>query len=129
MNALVYVNIDQGRVFISEKDKVARNDKQKKLHGFSYYKNIANFEEFWRDKNISKNLLFLGSVYPTNIHILPQSDLLQWRMHFFASLFTLFTSNAREPTTPNERFLVSDGLSESYHLAFYTINCFLKPFN
>ena len=34
---------------------------EKKLHGFSYYKNIANFEAFWRDKNFSKNLLFLGS--------------------------------------------------------------------
>ena len=29
--------------------------------GFSYYKNIANFEAFWQDKNFSKNLLFLGS--------------------------------------------------------------------
>ena len=50
------------RVFISENDKVARNEKQKKIHGFSYYKNIANFEAFWWDKNFSKNLLFLGSV-------------------------------------------------------------------
>ena len=41
--------------------KVARNEKRKKLRGFSYYKNIANFEAFWRDKNFSKNLLFLGS--------------------------------------------------------------------
>ena len=43
------------------KMNVARNEKRKKLHGFSYYKNIANFEAFWRDKNFSKNLLFLGS--------------------------------------------------------------------
>ena len=35
---------------------------KKKLHGFSYYRNIANFEAFWQDKNFSKNLLFLGSV-------------------------------------------------------------------
>ena len=41
--------------------KVARNEKRKKLHWFSYYKNIANFEAFWRDKKFSKNLLFLGS--------------------------------------------------------------------
>ena len=34
---------------------------KKKLRGFSYYKNIANFEGFWRDKNFSKNLYFLGS--------------------------------------------------------------------
>ena len=60
MIALVYVDIDQ-RAFISEKDKVARNEKRNKLRGFSYYKNIANFETFWRDKNFSKNLLFLGS--------------------------------------------------------------------
>ena len=33
----------------------------KKLHGFSYYKNIANFEAFWWEKNFSKNILFLGS--------------------------------------------------------------------
>ena len=31
---------------ISEKDKVARNEKRKKLYGFSYSKNIANFEAF-----------------------------------------------------------------------------------
>ena len=48
------------RAFISEKHKVSRNEKRKKLHGFSYYRNIANFEAFWRDKNFSKNLLFLG---------------------------------------------------------------------
>ena len=42
--------------------KVARNEKRKKLHGFSYYKNIANFEAFWREKTFSKNLLFRGSV-------------------------------------------------------------------
>ena len=41
--------------------KVARNEKRKKLHGFSYYKNIANFEAFCRYKNFSKNLLYLGS--------------------------------------------------------------------
>ena len=29
----------------------------------NYYKNIANFETFWWDKNFSKNLLFLKSVY------------------------------------------------------------------
>ena len=51
----------QTRAFISEKDKVARNEKRKKLHGFSYYKNIANFEAFQRDKNFSKKPLFLES--------------------------------------------------------------------
>ena len=46
MNALVYV-------------LEMRNEKN--YAGFSYYKNIANFEAFWRDKIFSKNLLFLGS--------------------------------------------------------------------
>ena len=44
MNALVYVDIDQG---IHEgKSKVARNEKRKKLRWFSYSKNMANFEVF-----------------------------------------------------------------------------------
>ena len=43
MNALVYVDIDQGIHY--GKNKVARNEKRKKLHGFSYAKIIANFEE------------------------------------------------------------------------------------
>ena len=34
MNALVYVDIDQG--IHMGKSKVARNEKRKKLHGFSY---------------------------------------------------------------------------------------------
>ena len=42
MNALV--NVDQTRAFISENNKVARNEKEKNLHGFSYSKNMANFE-------------------------------------------------------------------------------------
>ena len=62
MNALVYVDIDQGIHY--EKMKVARNEKQnKKLRRFTYYKNIANFEVFWRDKNFGKNLWFLGSEF------------------------------------------------------------------
>ena len=46
MNALVYVNIEQG-AFIKGKNKVKRNEKWKnKLGGFSYSKNMANFEAF-----------------------------------------------------------------------------------
>ena len=42
MNALIYVNIDQG---IHEgKSKVAQNEKRKKLHEVSFFINIANFE-------------------------------------------------------------------------------------
>ena len=44
MNALVYVDIDQGIHW--GKNKVARNEKRKKLRGFSYSKNMANFEAF-----------------------------------------------------------------------------------
>ena len=45
MNALVYVDIDQGAL-IREKHKVAQNEKRKKLPVFSYSKNLANFEAF-----------------------------------------------------------------------------------
>ena len=44
MNALVYVDIDQG--IHKGKMKVALNEKRKKLHGFSFSINIANFEAF-----------------------------------------------------------------------------------
>ena len=65
--------------------KVARNEKQKKIRGFSYYKNIANFEAFWRNKNFSKNLLFLGS------------DLIYYKFKFFSSSETRGTRGV-----PNE---------------------------
>ena len=41
MNALVYVDIDQG--IYKVKLKVALNEKQKKLRGFSFSINMANF--------------------------------------------------------------------------------------
>ena len=68
MNALVYVDIDQG--IHKGKMKVARNEKRKKL-GFSFYINIGNFEAFlwnlnlsakhlfWRCEHCSENLLLL----------------------------------------------------------------------
>ena len=56
MNALVYVDID-----IREKNKVARNEKRKNLHEFSYSKNMANFEMFCWVISSSINLLFLKS--------------------------------------------------------------------
>ena len=48
MYALVNVNIDQGPAghSLGGKNKVARNEKRKNLHGFSYDKNMANFEAF-----------------------------------------------------------------------------------
>ena len=60
MNAPVYVDIDQG--IHKVKIKVAQNEKRKKLRGFSFSMNIANFEAFrWRKKLIS-NLFFKKSV-------------------------------------------------------------------
>ena len=44
MNAPFYVDIDQG--IHKGKLKVARNEKRKKLSGFSFSINITNFEGF-----------------------------------------------------------------------------------
>ena len=65
MNALVYVDIDQG--IYKGKMKVALNEKRKKLRGFSFSINIANFEAFLLVFKLTKNPLFLKSV---NIYIL-----------------------------------------------------------
>ena len=59
MNVLDYVNIDQG--IHKGKMNVARNEKRKKLHGFSFSINIANFEAFRRSKKLISNLFFLKS--------------------------------------------------------------------
>ena len=60
MNALVYVNIDQG--IYKGKMKVALNEKRKKLRGFSFPINIAKFEAFLLVFKLTKNPLFLKSV-------------------------------------------------------------------
>ena len=60
MNAPVYVDIDQG--IHKGKIKVARNEKRKKLFGFSFSINIANFEAFFLVKKLSANLFFQKSV-------------------------------------------------------------------
>ena len=59
MNALVYVDIDQG--IHKGKMKVALNEKRKKLRGFSFSINIANFEAFLLVFKLTKNPLFLKS--------------------------------------------------------------------
>ena len=59
MNALVYVDIDQG--IHKGKMKVARNEKRKKLLGFSFYINIGNFEAFLWNLNLSASRLFWRS--------------------------------------------------------------------
>ena len=60
MNVLVYVDRDQG--IHKGKMKVALNENQKKQHGFSFSKNIANFEAFLSVFKLTKNLVFLKSV-------------------------------------------------------------------
>ena len=59
MNALIYVYIDQG--IHKVKLKVALNEKRKKLRGFSFSINMANFEAFCRTKKLISNLFFLKS--------------------------------------------------------------------
>ena len=56
MNALVYVDIDQG--IHKVKMKVAPNEKRQKLLGFSFYINIGDFEAFLWNLNLSANRLF-----------------------------------------------------------------------
>ena len=75
MNAPVYVDIDQG--IHKVKLKVARNEKRKKLHGFSFSINIANFEAFRWTKKLISNLFFLksevaheGNNYSLSLHSL-----------------------------------------------------------
>ena len=60
MNALVYVDIDQG--IHKGKMKVALNEKRKKLRGFSFSIDIANFEAFLSVFKLTKNPFFLKSV-------------------------------------------------------------------
>ena len=58
MNALVYVDIDQG--IHKGKMKVAQIEKRKKLLGFSFYMNIGNFEAFLWNLNLSAKHFFGG---------------------------------------------------------------------
>ena len=46
---------------------------KKKQHGFSYHKNMANFEAFLQDKNFSKYLSFLMSMYMCT-YMLPETQ-------------------------------------------------------
>ena len=43
--------------------KVARNEKRKKLLGFSFYTNIGNFKAFLWNLNLSANHLFWRCVF------------------------------------------------------------------
>ena len=65
MNAPVYVDIDQG--IYKVKLKVALNEKRKKLRGFSFSINMANFEAFCRTKKMISNVFFLKSALELQI--------------------------------------------------------------
>ena len=65
MNALVYVDIDQG--IHKGKMKVPLNGKTKqKTLGFSFSINIANIEAFLLVIKLTKNFFFLKSVMNSN---------------------------------------------------------------
>ena len=68
MNALVYV--DKGQGIHKGKMKVALNEKQKKLRGFSFSINMANFEAFLSVFKLTKNPLFLKSVLYISTYLL-----------------------------------------------------------
>ena len=76
MNALDYVNIDRG--IHKGKLKNALNEKRKKLRGFSFSINMANFEAFRRTKKLISNLFFLKSVYPTEARSIAENIVLVW---------------------------------------------------
>ena len=73
MNALVYVDIDQG--IFKVKMKVAQNVKVKKLLGFSFYINIGNSEAFLWNLNLSTNRLFWRCVWYVYINDKIATDL------------------------------------------------------
>ena len=56
MSALVFHDIDQGIHKI--KIQMTQNEKPQKIHGFSIYINIANFEAFLQTLNLRANHLF-----------------------------------------------------------------------
>ena len=66
MNAPVYVDIDQG--IHKGKLKNALNEKRKKLRGFSFSINMANFEAFQGTKKLISNLFFLKSICDRSIY-------------------------------------------------------------
>ena len=63
MNALVYVDIDQGIPKVKLKN--AQNEKRKKLCRFSFSINMENFEVFRQTKKLISNLFFLKSEIAT----------------------------------------------------------------
>ena len=66
--------------------KVARNEKRKKLLGFSFYINIGNFEAFLRNLNLSANRLFWRYEKPITCW---GNFLMQSILYFFANHVTI----------------------------------------
>ena len=67
MNALIFVDIDQDNGHLGEGIKYHEMNNEKKLLGFSYSKNMANFEAFRWNISSSINLLFLKNFVEKNI--------------------------------------------------------------
>ena len=84
MNAPVYVDIDQG--IHKVKVKVALNEKRKKLRGFSFSINMANFEAFCWTKKLISNLFFLKSDSISKPH--DQAPMIPPRSFTLLQLFT-----------------------------------------
>ena len=109
MNALVYVDIDRG--IHKGKLKNALNEKRKKLRGFSFSINMANFEAFRRTKKLISNFFFLKS---DRINILEQYPYLY--LHIFTFLF--LNTQVNVPT----HYRIIFGLHQKRHTATFVQN-------
>ena len=90
MNALVYVDIDQG--IHKGKTKVAINEKRKKTTWVFISINVANFEAFFSVFKLTKNRLFLKSVNRVNLtNIIKIFFLHNSQQHFLSSLKITYT--------------------------------------
>ena len=82
---------------------------EKKLHRFSYYKNIANFEAFWRDRNFSKNLLFLGSASSPEFFLKVYKNVICDILHissfypFLAFVYSNASKQRKQTNTNNDK--------------------------
>ena len=90
VDALVYV-------YDSQKSKATQNEKKKKKFGFSYFKNMANFEAFCQTISSSINLLFLKSANIALYIIYPSKKKIASTRSNNTSInyFALFTPNRK----------------------------------
>ena len=82
---MILLDIDQG--IHKGKMKVSLNEKRKKLRGFSFSINIANFEAFCWTKKLISILFFLKSV--SEEYVLKTKMLLVFEVAFFATTYYL----------------------------------------